>query len=313
MTNTLPIDAAIDRLQAALEASGLAPLEPASDEDVLGEIGAAISPHALPADLARFWQRVRIEQDAFPVSGWTMGSLSPPAAALEAYRLNLEPGFAGLFGPPLLFPIARHAETQWSIELRSEWAAGGIVISHLDDMQIEYPSFADLVDVYAELVEDGAYLTGAQPSLLADEERKRQRPRLDDPRLRSTYGAMLRISADPSGWPAHWLASAGIEPSSRTPLGATHTVAEIVAAAATGSVTGRIRGEIVQLAGIGGDRVVVVDDGTGRLGVWCPAGTSPWGPVQRQRVELEVTLGGDAGGTERGDVAGVASDLRPID
>lgn len=346
MTGTRAIDAAIDRLDAALRAARLQPLEPAANTDALAVIVESISPYALPDDVARFWERVQVEQDDFPVSGSRMGSLSPPAVALDTYHLNLEPEFAMVFGPPLLFPIARHAETQWSVELRSQWAAGGVVVSHLDDMEVEYPTFADLLDVYAELVEEGAYLPDEdRPALLGEDEQRKQRGRLDDPALRSTYGPSLRVSVDPSGWPAHWLASAGIDPASRAPLGATHTVAELVSAAATSPVAGRIHGVIVHLAGIGGDSILVVEDGTGQLGVSCPAGTSPWGPASRQRVELEVTverpvekldlesghaevvrhaLGGDVAGAQAATSSffdrltearpsAVATDLRPLD
>lgn len=311
MTSTQPIDAAIDRLQVALEAAGLSALVPADADEILAEIAAAISPYALPADLARFWERVRIEPDAFPVSGWTMGALSPPVEALEAYRLNIGHESAGSFGPPLLFPVARHAETQWSVELQSEWAAGGVVVSHLDDMRLEYPSFTDLVEVYAEIVEERAYLPGPQPALLHAVEQEKQRCRLDDPTLRLVYGPSLGVSADPAGWPAHWLASAGIDPDSRIPLGATHTVAELVSSAREGRpAVGRIHGEIVRLDGVGRDCVLVIDDGTGQLAVSCPAGTSPWGPIHRQRVELDVTIGPHAPG--RPPLAS-ARDLRPLD
>jgi hypothetical protein len=35
---------------------------------------------------------------------------------------------------------------------------------------------------------------------------------------------------------------------------------------------------------------VVVDDGSGQLDIWCPAGTSQWGPVHRERFEFELTI-----------------------
>jgi enamine deaminase RidA (YjgF/YER057c/UK114 family) len=291
VTGTRAIDSAIDRLDAALRAAGLRPLEAATDTDVLAEIADAISPYALPNDVARFWERVYLEQDDFPVSGWRMGSLTPPRSALEVHHLNLEPDFALVFGPPLLFPIARHAETQWSVELRSQWSVGGGIFSHDDDIRVEYPTFADLVDVYAELVKEGAYLPDEhRPALLREEEQQKQLGRLDDLALRRMYGPSPRVSVNPSGWPTHWLASAGIDPASRSPLGATHTIAGLLAAAASGPTTGRVHGEIVRLVGIGGDCLVVIEDGTGQLGVWCPAGTSPWGPSHRQLVELEVRI-----------------------
>jgi hypothetical protein len=70
----------------------------------------------------------------------------------------------------------------------------------------------------------------------------------------------------------------------------THTIADLVAAAAEGHVEGRIAGTVVRLAHLGDGTLVVVDDGTAALEVWCPAGLSPWGPIHRRRFELAVRL-----------------------
>jgi hypothetical protein len=123
------IDGAIDRLDAALREAGLAPVEPAMNAAVVDEIAEAIVPYALPDDVARFWQRVAVDDERFALAGGRTGTLATPDWVLEAYRLNLDPQYAMVFGPPLLFPIARHSETQWSVELRSGWGPGGAVFS----------------------------------------------------------------------------------------------------------------------------------------------------------------------------------------
>jgi hypothetical protein len=96
-------------------------------------------------------------------------------------------------------------------------------------------------------------------------------------------------------WPAHWLAASGVDLRTREPLGATHTIAELVAAAGRGPVTGRVHAEVSVLAGGGDGSLVVVDDGTSSLDVWCPAGASLWGPVHRTRFEFELTIEGPVG------------------
>ena len=277
------IDRRIDRLDDALRRAGLGPLAPARDTAALDAIAEAIAPWALPGDLRRFWQRV--EADSFPVSGWRMGTLAAPAVALSTHRLNLEPGFALLYGPPLLFPIARHSETQWSIELASEWGAGGAVFSHDDGHRLEYASFGELIEVYAELIEEREFvlLDAGRASLTLAGERSKQQRRLGA-RPQRAY------PADPSGWPAHWLASAGIDPRAREPLGATHTIEELARAAADGTVRGRVAGLVTGLAGTGEGMLVRVDDGTATLDIWCPAGVSPWGPRHRERFEFEVVV-----------------------
>jgi hypothetical protein len=148
-------------------------------------------------------------------------------------------------------------------------------------------------------------------------------------------------------WPAHWLAASGIDLRDREPLGATHTIADLVSAAGMGGpVTGRFHGEVTRLAGSGAGALVVVDDGMSTVDVWCPAGTSPWGPVHRTRFEFEVTIDGPVGASpnldspheqvtrhalagdlgsaqraafalfqelERHSAAAVATDIRPLD
>ena len=75
-------------------------------------------------------------------------------------------------------------------------------------------------------------------------------------------------------------------------------------AAQNGPVSGRIAGDVVRLAGSSAGLLAVVDDGTGTLDVWCPAGTGPWGPRHRERFEFEVVLA---------DGEALASAVRPLD
>ena len=87
------------------------------------------------------------------------------------------------------------------------------------------------------------------------------------------------IPSSLEAWPAHWLEASGVDLAGREPRGTTHTIDELVDAASDGPVSGRIAGTVVRLVGIGRDTVALVDDGTRAVDVWCPAGTSVWGPV----------------------------------
>ena len=60
----------------------------------------------------------------------------------------------------------------------------------------------------------------------------------------------------------------------------------------------------MRLAHLGDGVLVLVDDGTTTLDVWCPAGLSPWGPVQGSRFELAVRLE---------EPPAHATDVRPLD
>jgi hypothetical protein len=281
------IDACIDRLDEALRRAGLGQLASPGESGVLDEIAETVAPWALPGDLQRFWHRVDTER--LPVSSWRMPRLAGPAQALATHSQNRDE--AGLlFGPPLLFPIARSSGDQWSIELASEWGPGGTVFSHEDGSRIEYPSFTDLVAVYAELVEEGDFVRGAEgrADLALAGERRKQAERLP-PEL-PLYGRERAFSAERAAWPAHWLAAAGVDRSTFEPLGATHSIDELVRAALAGQVHGRVTGTVVRLVGSSKGALVLVDDGTGTLEIWCPAALGPVGPRHGHRYEFELEV-----------------------
>jgi hypothetical protein len=283
------IDPAIDRLDEALRAAGLPALQAPADTRALDEIAEVVAPYRLPSDLHRFWQRVDFWH--VPVRGGRLPDPLDAQLALETHRLNLQPEFAHLFGPPLLFPIARISERQWSVELASEWSDGGTVFSHDAEHRVEYPAFADFVEVYAELVEEGAFEDqGSRRGLLLEREEAKQEERLRAAWPHPLYGDAREVSHDLYAWPAHWLAAAGVDLASRVPRGATHTIAELVEAALSGEVVGRVVGAVVWVGGSSDGVLAVVDDGTTQLDVWCPAGTSPWGPSMSERFEFEVTM-----------------------
>jgi hypothetical protein len=287
-------DETIDRLDDALRAAGLDGLVPAADASSLDALERAIAPNSLPPDLRRFWERV--EFSSMRARGYSLPEPCDPRGALDVNHLNLDPEVFPLYGPPLLFPIARTSGDQWSIELASEWTAGGIVFSHDDfTMRIEYPSFSDLIDVYADLLEAGQFVRqengeGLYAWLHREGEQERQQAKIAATLPHVLYGDRHEIGREPSDWPAHWLASAGIDPNDRKPLGVTHTIAELVDAAELGPVHARIAGEVVRLIGLGDGTLVIVTDGTRPLDVWCPAGTSLWGPAMSRRFEFEVAV-----------------------
>lgn len=177
-----------------------------------------------------------------------------PSLALTLYRQNVAE-FPHC-GPPLLLPVAYESHVFLSVDLETgevwRWALDE------DAYQLVYPTFAELLDAVA-----------------------RGRP-----------GApMRRVDRHVDAWPPAWLAAGGIDLRDREPRGATHTIASLIGTR-PGTVPGpvRIAGEVVRLAGAGGDYYAVVDDGTGTLDVRCPAGASAWTPVHRRRFELDVTL-----------------------
>lgn len=288
------IDSAVDRLDDALRRAGLPPLEAATDEVSLDDVDAAVAPYELPADVRRFWELV----DPSSLAVRTFPDLLAPAAALKLRQAELEDVAAGFppGPPPHLFTIAYASSVSLSVELETAWGPGGTIFRWAYDepgFRVEYRSLADLVDVLTELVsEDAAEHRGGFVFLPDGADEARRLERLRRAGSHPLYGDATEISGRLEDWPEHWLEASRIDLESRVPLGTTHTIDELVTAAAAGPVTGRIAGTVTRLVGIGRDAVVLVDDGTRPVDVWCPAGTSPWGPVHRGRFEFEVTLEG---------------------
>jgi len=283
------IDRALDRLDDALRAAGLEPLAPALDPGSVDAVDRELAPYALPPELKRCWERVDLWK--LKAHGSCLGpSPADARSALEIYRMNLEPGVRLLYGPPLLFPIAADHVYQASIELVSEWGPGGSVFSQGDELRFEYASLTDVLDVYAELVEEGLFERSGDFASLSYEAEIARRERRLRTSLRGDGYDPRAVREDPVTWPAHWLASAGLDIRDREPRGPTHTIAALLEAAAGGPVRARIAGTVVRAVGSGEGVRVVVDDGTGTIDVWCAAGTTPWGIQHRGRFEFEVAV-----------------------
>jgi hypothetical protein len=285
------LDAAIDRLDDALRDADLACLEEPTDLDALDAVAEAVAPYELPDELRRYWSRVDPEKLAVRLFPALLG----PASSLELQRVADE--FPVPLGPPrLLFVIGYMDHVHRSIELATEWSEGGTIMrwQWVDGgYRIAYRSLADLLEVVAELVSERAFELVADIVYVAsDAEEAKQRARLQRADPHPLYGDTAAIPAEVESWPAHWLAASGIDLRDREPLGATHTIAELVEAAGEGTASGRIAGTIVRAAGIGTDHLILVDDGTRQLDVWCPSGTSPWTPVHGRRFEFEITIDG---------------------
>ena len=282
------IDAAIDRLDEALRSALLPGLEEPVDPRAADEVAAAAAPYELPAELRRFWERVDPER----MEVYTFPRLGGPAHALE-----LQPSLREYGAPPVLLPIDYASHCFGVIELGSEWTDGGTILDwNFDGFAVVAHSLADRLAVLTELLLEDRFDRGdGFVSLDHRAEQQKRLAHLAEYGPHPVYGDMRTIPGELESWPAHWLTTSGIDLRDREPLGATHTIAQLVAAAGEGHVTGRIHGEVTRLIGSAEETLVVVDDGTRAIDVACPAGTSPWGPVHRRRFEFEVTIEGTVG------------------
>jgi hypothetical protein len=298
------IDAALGRLEAALRSAGLPGLEPPSDVTSSEAIADEVTPYVLPAELRRFWEQVDPERLAV----FTFPMLRGPAHSLELLRGLRDLGQqAPLAPPPILLPLDYASHCYGMIELESEWGDGGTIFEwEFDALPLVAYSLADRIDLLAELLADGHFERGDDHVRIDHPvEQERRSARLVAAGKHPVYGELHAIPPELESWPAHWLAASGVDLRDRVPLGATHSIAELVAATEHGVSRGRVHALVTSLVGSSEGTLVDVDDGTASLDVWCPSGTSPWGPVHRRRFEFELAIEGPA--------PAVATDIRPLD
>lgn len=80
------------------------------------------------------------------------------------------------------------------------------------------------------------------------------------------------IGEEAKDWPTHWLTAEGLDTDALRPRGATTTIADLLARAATGvEATGTIRVHVGRKTFPGDGGRWEVSDDTGRLDLWCPA------------------------------------------
>jgi hypothetical protein len=297
------IDAAIGRLDAALRAAGLPGLESPSDVTPIRALAEEVSPYVLPAELRRFWERV----DPEGLGVYTFPLLRGPAHSLELLRGLRELGQPPFGPPPVLLPLDYASHCYGVIELGSEWSDGGTIFElEFDAVPVVAYSLADRVDLLAELLFEGHFeRAGDDVTIDHQIEQERRIARLEAAGPHAVYGELHAIPPELESWPAHWLAASGVDLRDREPLGATHSIAELVAGAGHGTGRGRIHALVRSLVGWSEGALVGVEDGSGSLDVWCPSGTSPWGPVHQREFEFDVTVEGGA--------PAVATDVRPLD
>jgi hypothetical protein len=304
VTGTPDIDAAIGRLDGALHDAGVRGLEPASDVTTIETLVEEVSPYVLPSELRRFWEQLDPERLAV----FTFPMLRGPTSSLELLRGLRDLGQQPPLGPPpILLPLDYASHCYGAIELGSEWSEGGTSFEwEFDAIPLVAYSLADRVDLLAELVSLGHFERGDDHvSIDHRVEQERRSARLAAAGPHPVYGRLHAIPPELESWPAHWLAASRVDLTDRAPLGATHSIAELVAATEHGVSRGRIHALVTGLVGSSEGTLVDVDDGTASLDVWCPSGTSPWGPVHRRRFEFELAIEGPA--------PAVATDIRPLD
>lgn len=289
----MDIDEVIDRLERAYVGAGLPPIRSAdvAVQDLLDEIASEVAPLELPTDLRRFWSRV----DPTSLLGAPYPRPTDASFALETWKAHRDdtPGMV----PQLLFPVCYESWGFLLIELHDrrrlggacfEWAYAGY------PFRLRFNSWTGYLDLLASLVEAGQVERDERHGPLSfwiagDAWSEVGAVRLAGSLPHPVYGDDVELPEEVRLWPEHWLDASGLGDARRL-RGATTTIARLLELVAAGSeARGTVRGRVVGLSGSLAGRRATVDDGTGRLDVWCPAAVCSYGPIHGQEFEFDLT------------------------
>lgn len=290
------IDVAVDRLRAAYRDAGLAPIRPAGagTARILADIKLEIAPLRLPVELERFWQLV----DPRTITVAPYPHPTDADFALDSWKSHRDE-FPGMT-PRLLFPLAYESHGFLLVELSDGDSQGGAVLEWGyagSPFYLRFAAVSAYVELLATMIECDEFTRheGENRSWIEFDPERRwegaQAARLTAAQPLPGLGAAREIDEDVRHWPAHWLASNGLNAETSSPRGASSTVADLLFGAAAGSaVSGTIQARVTSLAGSGAGCRVAVDDGTGVLDLWCPAAVCTYGPGIRREFEFDVVV-----------------------
>ena len=300
------IDGSIDALAGALSAEGIEPPRPPSESYELDAIDAELAPMSLPAQVRRFWERV----DPATLRVWPYPEPIAPGFAIDSWRQRRDE-FPGL-APRTLLDVGYASHQCMSVELDSPLASGGTLFEwNLVDgaFYLRYNELSAWLDRMTELLAAGAFERregAAGPVLLLlDPHTSVPMTELPAPPTPSpVHGHVACYERDPLTWPLHWRRLSGMPPEEVRPRGASHTVAELLARDPSRPVEATLTGRVVSLWASGSTWHARISDGSGSLGITCPAAVTALGPVMGREFEFDVVaLGGEARATA----------IRPLD
>jgi len=288
------MEAALDRLSGAYAAAGLPPLRPAPRgvTRVLEQIAAEIAPLTLPDELVAFWTHV----DPQSLEGLPHPSPTGPEFALRMWQTHQtdSPGMV----PRAMFPVCIDGWWFRLVELHGpdrrggmvfDWAYGGHPFRRVS------VTWTDCLRVFTSLLEAGLvdrHEHDGRGSLRLDDQvwQRALAGRLAAAGPDPVYGERIDLDQDPRSWPAHWLETSPLA-GDRWQQGATTTLAGLLAAVGDGGVAeGVVHARVTNLTGTAAGNRVTIDDGTGRVDVWCPAEVCGFGPIIRESFEFDLVV-----------------------
>lgn len=297
----------------------LAP-NPTDAAQVLDQIRRELHPIVLPPELAWFWTTwgpLAVEA-LFDVTPGPR--LTTAAFALDFWHNQTRGEFPGV--PRNLFPVAYESHGF----LLADLAAAGqeraaplwLYYFDFDAYQLHYPSLASMFRSVATTFEsvglsvpaDRSRWDGGHEVLLSQSFDATRRAALTAAGMDGRRNAVPVL--DQRQWPESWRVAHGLTQADMEVRGATHTVAELVAAAARAPLTARLHGRCHGAVGafeIAGERVDIrrFTDATGTIDVLQPVGLRAVGITGDVLLEIEVECPGPFGTTA--DTSNGACDL----
>jgi hypothetical protein len=301
------IHAAIDRYLGAASRAGVPkPDGPAAERD-LDAIRNAIAPLVLPDDVLVMWRRLQAPP-GMPYPGW-VGARD----ALDIWREDVSASGRGL----PIFPIAYESHGFLSIGLVGD-GRESLVWSWAYDAEparLRFRSLAIAFETAADALEQGVFAWRTDHRYLEVVDHPAWeaiiRTRNDEALAEGTAVRSIETVdlQSPLSWPDPWKQAAGVDVGAAAARGASTTIRALIEAR---SAPATIAGTIVALMGGGEGSRITVDDGTGRLVVWCPAQADPYYVVRIGNV-VEIDLlarPGTAGTLDEAELARLQAEIQ---
>jgi hypothetical protein len=291
--------AAVDWFVEVIGARSDRPIErttsPAGVARDLAEIDRRIVPSVLPAEIRWFWETWSPEGFVFLPGE----DLRDPDFALDSWVDNC----SEMDVPKALFPIGYEGHAFLLADLTcpagtpaSIWSWGFFD----DELVCVAPSLASMMRASAECTE----LALPEPTPVAPagdnwfgfygdlfDGRPYERA-VDRHFAASPHAARSHVPLrDRDRWPAAWRAAGEVMTGGSDAQGATHTVADFLAATADGTPRGRLRGQLEQMSGGlegGSDYLMRLTDATGSIFLAVPPSRLPPGFRPGREIEVEA-------------------------
>jgi hypothetical protein len=250
----------------------------------------------LSDDVIAMWQRIQ-SPPAMPYPNWI-----DARTALEFWQQDVTASGRGL----PIFPIAYESHGYLSAGLVGD-ERESVIWSWAYDAEparLRYRTLAVAFDATADALEQGVFVW---------QDKDRYLDVVDDHAWEAIVRARNEEAAadgafdpgidrvdlqSPLSWPETWQQASGVDVRAAAPRGASTTISDFLGASSAGAT---VVGTIVGLVGSADGSRVTLDDGSGRLVVWCPATADPYFVVRIQNlVEIDVirSAGSAAGASE---------------